>query len=55
MHICGLTLRGSNGWEADDGRNFRDEVAQELSAYDLTKAQRLAKECLARNYQGCFD
>lgn len=50
-----LNLARYNGWQAPGGRNLRDEVAQELTAYDLMKAQRLAKGCLERNYQECFD
>ena len=49
-HMWG-DLSASNGNE--DGLTLRDRVAKEMTSTDISKAQKLARECMAKNYKGC--
>ncbi|WP_143226598.1 tetratricopeptide repeat protein, partial [Actibacterium pelagium] len=37
----------------ENGKIGRDLVALKMSAKDISEAQRLARECVAKNYKGC--
>ena len=37
----------------DDGIETRDRLTKEMTSADISKAQNLARECLAKNYKGC--
>ena len=41
----------SNG--DDNGRKNRDIIAKQMTPSQIKKAQRLARECVAKNYKGC--
>jgi hypothetical protein len=32
---------------------YRDIVAERMTLADISKAQQLARECVAKNYKGC--
>jgi TPR repeat protein len=34
-------------------RYWRDEIAREMTSSQIEKAQKLARECVAKNYKGC--
>ena len=38
---------------SDLGSELRDSVAAEMTAEDISKAQSMAKECLANDYKNC--
>jgi len=44
-------ISASNGYE--DAIKLRDLVAQEMTSADISEAQKLARECVAKNYKGC--
>ena len=44
-------LGASNGNE--NGAKLRDLVAKKMTPADISKAQRLARECVKKNYKGC--
>ena len=47
-------ISASNGDE--DGvmaREARDTIAKEMTSADISQAQNLARECVAKNYKGC--
>ncbi len=46
-----LNIAASSG--SADGVKNRDLVAKHLTAAEISKAQQLARECVARNYKGC--
>ncbi len=35
------------------GQIKRDEIAEKMTAEQIAEAQKLAKECVAKNYEGC--
>ena len=35
------------------GQNKRDEIAEKMTAEQIAEAQKLAKECVAKDYKGC--
>ena len=37
----------------EKGKGLRDEIAREMTPEQLAEAQRLARDCVAKNYQGC--
>jgi len=44
-------ISASNG---DEGAiEFRDFLAQEMTSADISEAQKLARECVAKDYKGC--
>ena len=49
-HMWG-NLGASNGNE--NGARLRDLVAKKMTPADISKAQRLARECVKKNYKGC--
>jgi TPR repeat protein len=49
-HMWG-NLGASNGNE--NGAKLRDLVAKKMTPADIYKAQRLARECVKKNYKGC--
>ena len=49
-HMWG-NLGASNGNE--NGAKLRDLVAKKMTPADISKAQRLARECVKINYKGC--
>mgnify|MGYP000713295099 CR=1 FL=1 len=46
-----LNIAAANGYEA--GVTFRDAFAKHMSPTDILVAQRLARECMAKDYKGC--
>ena len=44
-------ISASNGDE--DGVKARDIIAKEMSSTDISQAQKLARECVAKNYKDC--
>jgi TPR repeat protein len=44
-------IAAANGNE--DGGRLRDDVAKIMTPADITAAQTLARECIAKNYKGC--
>ena len=36
-----------------DGIELRDRVAKKMTPADISKAQNLARKCVAKNYKGC--
>jgi len=44
-------ISASNGDE--DAIELRDLLAQEMTSADISEAQKLARECVAKNYKGC--
>ncbi len=32
---------------------YRDDVAEKMTSEDISQAQKLARECVAKNYKGC--
>ena len=44
-------IAAANGNE--DGGELRDFVAERMTPADISVAQRLARECVAKNYKGC--
>ena len=49
-HMWG-NLGASNG--SENGAKLRDLVAKKMTPADISKAQRLARECVKKNYKGC--
>ena len=49
-HMWG-NLSASNGYE--NGAKLRDLAALALTPADLSTAQKLARECVRKNYKGC--
>ena len=37
----------------DDGSKTRDRVAKNMTTADISQAQKLARECVAKNYKDC--
>jgi len=37
----------------EDASHNRDFIAEEMTPADISKAQQLARECVAKNYKGC--
>ena len=46
-----FNIGASNGNEG--AARARDSIAKSMTAADISKAQELARECVARNYKGC--
>ncbi len=46
-----LNISASNGNEL--GGSFRDIVAKKMSSADISKAQSMARQCMASNYEDC--
>ena len=46
-----LNMSAFNGVE--NGSRGRDMVAENMTSADISKAQKLARECVAKNYKGC--
>ena len=46
-----LNIAAANG--AANGSKLRDAVGKSMNASQLAEAQKLARECVARNYKGC--
>jgi TPR repeat protein len=46
-----LNIASVNG--ADDGQKWRDETAKKMSQDDVSKAQDMARVCMASGYQDC--
>ena len=46
-----VNISASNGYE--DGVEARDTIAKEMTSADISQAQNLARECVAKNYKGC--
>ena len=44
-------IAAANG--AENAGEARDELAKEMTPADISDAQRLARECVARNYKNC--
>ena len=44
-------ISASNG--RNKGGELRDEVAENMTSADISQAQKLARECVAKNYKGC--
>ena len=44
-------ISASNGH--NKGGELRDEVAENMTSADISQAQKLARECVAKNYKGC--
>ena len=44
-------IAGSNG--NSDGIENRDNLANRMTKKQITKAQKLARECVAKNYKSC--
>ena len=44
-------ISASNGVE--NGFTLRDRVAKEMTSADISQAQKLARECVAKNYKDC--
>jgi hypothetical protein len=44
-------ISASNG--KANGSKARDIIAKEMTSADISKAQKLARECVAKNYKGC--
>ena len=41
----------SNG--SEDGVGIRDRVEETMTSYEIAEAQKLARECVAKNYKDC--
>ena len=37
----------------DDAREARDDIAKEMTAARIEKAEQLARECIRNEYKGC--
>ena len=37
----------------DEGSKLRDELEEKMTSDDISQAQTLARECVAKNYKGC--
>ena len=46
-----LNIAASNGYE--NVSKVRDVVAEGMTPADISKAQQLARECVAKDYKGC--
>ena len=46
-----INISASNGNES--GVNGRDILEEEMTSADISQAQKLARECVAKNYKGC--
>ena len=38
---------------AESALTFRDVIAKEMSKEQIAEAQKLARECVAKDYKGC--
>ena len=48
-----MWLHISDPNEEGNGSEARDKLAQEMTAAEIATAQKLARECVAKNYKGC--
>ena len=46
-----FNIASANGDE--DGRNNRDAIAKNMTPEDISKAQELARDCIASDYKKC--
>ena len=46
-----INISASNGYE--NGANGRDILEEEMTSAEISEAQKLARECVAKNYKGC--
>ena len=46
-----FNLAGFNGDK--NGSKNRDIIAKRMTATDISKAQKLARECIRKKYKGC--
>ncbi len=46
-----LDIAALNGYRT--GASNRDELAKKMNPSQLSKAQQLVRECVAKNYKGC--
>ena len=46
-----VNISASNGGERE--KNARDIIEEKMTSADISKAQNLARECVAKNYKGC--
>ena len=46
-----LNIAASNGYK--DGVEARDGLAKNMTSEQIAEAQKLARECVAKNYKGC--
>ena len=44
-------ISASNG--SENGGELRDRVAKNMTSADISQAQKLTRECVAKNYKGC--
>ena len=49
--LLAYKIRASNGHE--NAIELRDLLAQKMTSADISEAQKLARECVAKNYKGC--
>ena len=49
-HMWGNISASEGNW---DGIELRDRVAKKMTPADISKAQNLARKCVAKNYKGC--
>ena len=49
-HMWG-NISSSHG--SENGRKLRDVAAEQMTPSQIEKAQKLARECVAKNYKGC--
>ena len=48
-----MWLHISDPNEEGNGSQARDRMAQEMTSADISAAQKLTRECVAKNYKGC--
>jgi hypothetical protein len=36
-----------------EARDYRNNIAEKMTAADISKAQKLARECVRKEYKGC--
>ena len=46
-----INISASNGLES--ALNARDILEKQMNSADISQAQKLARECVAKNYKGC--
>ena len=46
-----LNIAASNG--STKANKNRDIIAKRMTVADISKAQQLVRECIAKNYKGC--
>jgi hypothetical protein len=44
-------IAASNGQE--EAAKSRDSISRKMTSADISKAQQMARECVAKNYRGC--